>query len=69
MANVPCDDSTFCIVGNRGVEDKVPPAPGFDFGHAVFFWPNGYVLESCFAYYANLEDGRAPIVGFVDTGC
>ena len=67
---VPCDDSEFCIVGNRGVGDQVPDAPGFDSGSAVFFWPNGYVLDSCFAYYANLKiDGVAPVIGFVDTGC
>jgi len=67
---VACDDSQFCILGNRSYSVSQPVVPDFDSGHAVFFWPNGYVLENCFAYYANLEiEGSQPLIGFVDSGC
>ena len=67
---VPCDGSAFCLVGNRPPLSGVPPIDGFDRGTAVFFWPNGYVLESCFDYYVNLdEENVSPLIGFEDKGC
>jgi len=66
---VPCDDSAFCILGNRSYTNE-PVIDGVTSGHVVFFWPNGYVLGSCFAYYANLEiEGSQPVIGFEDSGC
>lgn len=70
-STVPCADSDFCIVGNRPYTDPTLPAiPEFTSGDGVFFWPTGYVLDDCFAYYLNLDiDGSKPLIGFVDTGC
>ncbi len=66
---VPCDNSAFCIPGNRSYTNE-PVIDTVTSGHVVFFWPNGYVLGSCFAYYANLEiEGSQPIIGFEDSGC
>ncbi|EDM65716.1 MAG: prepilin-type cleavage/methylation domain-containing protein [Moritella sp.] len=66
---VPCDGSAFCILGNRSYTNK-PEIDDVTSGHVVFFWPNGYVLDGCFAYYANLEiDSTPPVIGFVDSGC
>ncbi|SGZ04303.1 prepilin-type N-terminal cleavage/methylation domain-containing protein [Moritella viscosa] len=66
---VPCDNSAFCILGNRSYTNE-PAIDTVTSGHVVFFWPNGYVLGSCFAYYANLEiEGSQPIIGFEDSGC
>ena len=58
-------------MGNRPPYDNShPPLDDFTSGTGVFLWPNGYVLDDCFAYYVNLaEEGSDPIVGYVDTGC
>jgi MSHA pilin protein MshA len=66
---VPCEDSAFCILGNRAYTNE-PRIDEVTSGHVVYFWPNGYVLGSCFAYYANLGiDGVSPVIGFEDSGC
>ena len=70
-STIPCKNSEFCVVGNRPPSDnRIPPIDGFNRGTGVFLWPNGYVLDDCFAYYLNVaEDGSEPIVDYVDTGC
>lgn len=65
-----CSDSDFCIVGNRPYSDStLPNIPGFTSGTGVFFWPESFVLDSCFAYYINLDTGDAPLIGYIDSGC
>lgn len=67
---VACSDSQFCLLGNRAPGAQVPDVAGFTSGTAVFFWPEGYVLKDCFAYYANLAiEGSQPLVGYEDSGC
>ena len=69
-STVPCIGSEFCVVGNRPFTDStLPPIAEFTSGKGVFIWAEGYVLDGCFAYYLNLEDGSEPIVYYVDTGC
>ena len=69
-STVPCDNSEFCIVGNRPFSDsRLPSISKFTSGTGVFFWPQGYVLSDCFAYYLNLENGSEPIISYVVSGC
>lgn len=69
-STVPCEGSEFCVVGNRPFSDNsLPSIAEFTSGNGVFIWPEGYLLEDCFTYYLNLEDGSEPIVDYVDTGC
>ncbi len=69
-SSVPCEGSDFCLVGNRPYTDtSLPNIDGFTSGTGVFFWPKGFVLEACFAYYINLANGEPPLIGHVDTGC
>lgn len=70
-SSIACQDTDFCIVGNRPYTDtSLPAITEFTSGDGVFFWPTGYVLDECFAYYINLEiAGSDPIVGYVTTGC
>lgn len=69
-STVPCANSEYCIVGNRPFTDStLPPISEFTSGTGVFFWPEGYVLSECFAYYLNLADGSEPVINYVVTGC
>jgi MSHA pilin protein MshA len=69
-STVPCANSEYCIVGNRPFSDgSLPSISTFTSGTGVFFWPEGYVLSDCFAYYLNLADGSEPIINNVTTGC
>jgi MSHA pilin protein MshA len=69
-STVPCEGSEFCVVGNRPFSDaRLPPITEFTSGTGVFIWPEGYILDDCFTYYLNLEDGGEPIVDYVNTGC
>lgn len=70
-STIPCQDSDFCLVGNRPYTDStLPTIPDFTSGNGVFFWPDGYVLEDCFAYYINLEvEGSEPVIGYENSGC
>lgn len=69
-STVPCNASEYCIVGNRPFSDgRLPSISNFTSGTGVFFWPEGYILSDCFAYYLNLEDGSEPIIGHVVSGC
>ena len=69
-STIPCANSEYCIVGNRPFNDsRLPAISKFISGTGVFFWPKGYVLSDCFAYYLNLENGSEPIISYVISGC
>lgn len=65
---VPCEGSEFCVLGNRPASES-PTVPGLTAGTKVYIWPEGYVLEDCFAYYGNPNNGDEPVTGSVTTGC
>ncbi|MDM7860850.1 prepilin-type N-terminal cleavage/methylation domain-containing protein [Alteromonas sp. ASW11-36] len=65
---VPCDLSDFCVVGNRPASEA-PVIPGLNSGTKLYIWPKGYVLDACFAYYGNPDDGSLPVIGAITTGC
>lgn len=65
-----CQDSDYCIVGNLRQSQIDVTVPGFTSGTGVFFWPEGFSLSNCYAYYLNLAiDGSDPVIGHVITGC
>jgi MSHA pilin protein MshA len=69
-STLPCSGSEYCIVGNIPFSDsRLPALANFSRGSGVFFWPEGYVLSDCFAYYLNLADGSDPIINYVISGC
>lgn len=69
-ATVACTNSEYCLVGNRPYTDNsLPYIAEFISGTGVFFWPESYVLDNCFAYYLNLADNSEPIIGSVTSGC
>ncbi|GLX80603.1 type II secretion system protein [Thalassotalea eurytherma] len=65
---VPCTGSEFCVLGNRP-SGETPTFPGLSTGTKLFIWPEGYVLDACFAYYGNPNNGDEPVTGAVTSGC
>jgi len=65
---VPCTGSDYCVVGNRPAAE-VPTVPGLNAGTKLYIWPEGYVLDACFAYYGNPGNGDEPVTGAVTSGC
>ncbi len=63
-----CEFNDFCMVGKL-VNGRGPAIPGHISGKATYIWPNGYVLDGCFSYYVNLENGELPLVGAVTDKC
>lgn len=63
-----CTFDDFCMVGTLNI-NQAPSTPGFTNGNGVYIWPNGYILDSCFVYYVNPEDGTEPLVGSITDGC
>lgn len=65
--NQVCSDYKLCGVGNR---PTIPGVAGTSGGRGVIVWPEGYrISQGCFAYFYNPENGNAPMIGTVVTGC
>ncbi|MGJ8682736.1 type II secretion system protein [Paraglaciecola sp.] len=64
--SAPCP-TTFCLVGSVASMPDVNDATG---GVGVYVWPkNGSITNECYVYYYNKQNGDAPLIGLVDTGC
>lgn len=66
-----CSNNDLCGVGNQNPATYISAfTTATSPNRLVMVWPKVYLLaQNCFAFYFNAEDGSAPLIGSITSGC